>query len=344
MTFFKPQISWKKVWILFGIVFLFTYSINFSIDIFISYDSYYQKDFFYYMRFNLPLIIFTSFFNIIVVILLNNTFLNKHTLIRLLIGLFFVIIVDFTQIIYFQIFGSEITIYERLISLIENNYIYSNSVQNYLSLLFAEFIYFSLIKQTQEINIEKILLENERYEYNQLKSQINPHFLFNSLNILSAMIYTREPKESANYIGKLSDVYRYVLMSNEKSIITLKEEIEFINKYGDILETRFGNGFILDINLGKNCTEKYLPFMSLQLLVENAVKHNIASDKNPLVIKIYDEDEYVVVENNINIRNSRLFSTGIGLKNLSQRFRIVSKKDIIIIKEDSIFKVKLPLI
>jgi len=345
MTFFKPQISWKKVWILVGIVFLFTYSINFSIDIFISYDAYYRTDFFYYMSINLPIILFSTFYNISVVFFLNsNNILRKHVLFRFAVGILFVVILDFLQIIFFQMLGSNISLFDRIIRMIELNYIYTNSIQNYVSLIFAEFIYFTIKKQSEEVYLERVVAENEKYKYNQLKSQINPHFLFNSLNILSAMVYTRDPKESANYIGKLSDVYRYVLMNDEKAKITLREEIEFINKYGDILKTRFAEGFRLNIDLSGDCMERHILPMSIQLLVENAVKHNITSENNPLVINIYIEDDYIVVENNINARSSRIISTGIGLKNLSQRYKIASRKDISIVKNDMIYKVKVPLI
>jgi LytS/YehU family sensor histidine kinase len=187
-------------------------------------------------------------------------------------------------------------------------------------------------------------LEREKFKYNQLKNQLNPHFLFNSLNTLSAMVYTKTPDESVDYIEKLSDFYRYVLVNEGKNLISLNEEIEIINKYGDILKTRFQDGFVLNITLNEEDLNKKILFMSLQLLVENAVKHNIASKEKPLTVNIYSENNVIVVSNNKVIRTDNVISTGIGLDNLNERYKIVDNKEIKIIDEKEKFSVKIPMI
>lgn len=186
--------------------------------------------------------------------------------------------------------------------------------------------------------------EIEKNKYIQLKNQLNPHFLFNSLNILSAMIYTKKPSESVDFIEKLSDVYRYVLTNEGRRLISLREEIEFIIKYGDILRIRFVDGFVLKIALKEEDLNRKILFMSLQLLLENAVKHNIALKEEPLIIRIYSEKDFIVFSNNKIIRKDNVNSTGIGLENLCERYKIIADKEIMIIDEAEKFKVKIPVI
>ncbi|MCK9163306.1 MAG: histidine kinase [Bacteroidales bacterium] len=187
-------------------------------------------------------------------------------------------------------------------------------------------------------------IENNKFKYIQLKNQLNPHFLFNSLNILSAMIYTKSANESVEYIEKLSESYRYVLTNDDKNIILLRKEIEFIHIYGDVLKARFSDGFLLKITLEEEDLNWEILFMSLQLLVENAFKHNIASKEKPLIINIYSENGYIVVSNNKVIRLDNVISTGIGLKNLKERYKMITKREIEIIDDKEMFIVKIPMI
>jgi len=347
MTLLRFSIKSKQFFLLYLSAVFFSFLVNFCIDILV-YGYVFFTYFSIYFLVNIPVQIIITFVYLLIVDTINKRYWHKKLIHRVFYEISFVFIITTILIlilsslpIKYDSFGGYIA---NLKSIFFTKYVFTNYVENLMVVLFLEMGYLLLKSKNEEVQFEKLKYENESYKYNQLKNQINPHFLFNSLNILSGMVYTREAKESANYIGKLSEVYRYVLMNDEKAKITLREEIEFINKYGDILKTRFAEGFRLNIDLSGDYMERHILPMSIQLLVENAVKHNITSENNPLVINIYIEDDYIVVENNINARSSRIISTGIGLKNLSQRYKIASRKDISIVKNDMIYKVKVPLI
>lgn len=248
-----------------------------------------------------------------------------------------IIISNIILYLFQYIFVVKIELHQYIMLLKNSNAFFTNSAEDIFTILFIETIYMHY----QRIETD---LEREKFKYNQLKNQLNPHFLFNSLNTLSAMVYTKTPDESVEYIDKLSDFYRYVLVNEGKNLIPLKEEIEIINKYGDILKTRFQDGFVLNINLNEEDLNKKILFMSLQLLVENAVKHNIASKEKPLTVNIYSENNFIVVSNNKVIRTDNVISTGIGLENLNERYKIVDNKEIKIINNNDKFTVKIPMI
>ncbi len=189
-------------------------------------------------------------------------------------------------------------------------------------------------------NLQK---ENLRMQYQQLKSQINPHFLFNSLNVLKSLI-NKDSEQASHYTQKLSNIYRYVLTQEAKEFVCVYEEIEFIKTYIEVLRIRYGEALSCEIEICDTCLELSIPPMSLQLLVENAVKHNAVSPKKPLIISIKYSDGYLEVSNNIIPRIRVEDSTGIGLKNLEQKYEIISNKSIIIDKDIHTFNVKLPLL
>lgn len=217
-------------------------------------------------------------------------------------------------------------------------------IENSFIIILLESI-FSLYKQyDNKLRLQKTIQENERFKYNQLKNQINPHFLFNSLNLISAMTYNPENEKGTIYIDKLADIYRYVLQNNEKNLIQLSLEIEFIHKYIDILKIRIYDGLDVNIDLDDDILNREVLPMSLQLLIENVVKHNIADAETPLHVNIFSDGEYVIVSNNINPKEGNISSMGIGLENLNQRYKLISGKEIVVINENNCFIVKIPLI
>lgn len=192
------------------------------------------------------------------------------------------------------------------------------------------------------INMEKLKRENISSRYEILKNQVNPHFLFNTLNTLTSLIY-EDREKAVRFINKFSDVYRYVLDSKEKEVVSMAEELEFVSAYSFLLLTRYEENIDIEIS-GKN-VRGYIPPMALQLLVENAIKHNVISNENPLVIKISVDGEYVIVENNITeTRDHPDRQEGIGLKNIISRFEILTERPVKVEKEERRFRVVLPVL
>lgn len=189
-------------------------------------------------------------------------------------------------------------------------------------------------------NLQK---ENAVLRYRQLKSQINPHFLFNSLNALVSLI-NNDRDLAVQYTKKLSAVYRYVLTQDQQDTVTVRDEAGFIGNYSDILRTRFSQGLEFRFDIRPSDMDRAVPPMSLQLLVENAVKHNAVSSGQPLVIHISTDGEYLCVSNNINPRLSSSSWTGIGLENLSRKYAILAGRDITVMHDNNTFTVKLPLL
>ncbi len=339
----KWKIDWKNFIITYFVSLAFTYAINYTID-FNIYGNYFAQRPNIYFRINIPISTLTIFIIVSYVFIINKLFnLRKRISKRILIDFIFAITLMFIQIVLSEIF-LHVKVYDQIIFLIRNNFMYTNFIEIFLAILFTEFIYYVFKKKEEEIEVKKLIAENERYKYNQLKSQINPHFLFNSLNILAAIVYRKKDDESGEYIEKLSDVYRYVLTNEDNKVTKLQLEIEFINKYVEILKYRFKEGLIFDIDIKKDYLDRYIPTMSLQLLVENCIKHNISSKEHPLIIKIYTEENFIIVSNNKNIREEKSVSTGIGLNNLNQRYGLIANKSIEVIDNEDIYKVKIPLI
>ncbi|MBX7180860.1 MAG: histidine kinase [Bacteroidia bacterium] len=190
-------------------------------------------------------------------------------------------------------------------------------------------------------NLKKINLETQ---LESLKSQVNPHFLFNSLNTLVAII-PDQPEVAVEFVQNLSKVYRYVLEIRERPLITVKEELDFIRSYIFMLQIRYPQNLSFDIQISpQNLNKKVLP-LSFQLLIENAIKHNIISHKQPLSIRISDQGEdWISIANNLQTRPNPDTGTGIGLSNISERYRMLGGKEIELIKTNEKFEVKLPFI
>lgn len=199
----------------------------------------------------------------------------------------------------------------------------------------------------RERNFRKLSsLQRERmlFEYEHLKSQVNPHFLFNSLNTLTNII--EDDKEAAiAYTGQLSDLYRNMLSYRNKDLISLQEEWEIIENYLYIQETRFGNAITIKVDLPEQImkTKKVVP-MAIQLLVENAIKHNVVSKSKPLNITIEADNNYITVQNTYQPKISKEKGAGLGLSNIRKRYSLLTKKSVSYYIQDDYFNVKLPLI
>lgn len=193
---------------------------------------------------------------------------------------------------------------------------------------------------------EKELLRQLSFsaEFDSLKNQVNPHFLFNCFNTVSSLI--REDKETASrFLNELSKVYRYLLKNNEEGVSTVAAEMRFVHSYYQLLQTRYGEAVRLEINTDPKYDEFILPSLSLQLLIENAVKHNILSKTTPLVIEIFTRDELpcLVVRNNLQRRSVKAPSNRIGLKNIRLKYELLHLEGFAVVEQDDFFMVELPL-
>lgn len=190
---------------------------------------------------------------------------------------------------------------------------------------------------------KSLLLEKDNIEaqYNALKAQVNPHFLFNSLNSLINML--DEHPVAEKYVQDLSDYLRYVLVSNTRETVSLSEELENSKKYIHLQKQRFGDNFDIDITIDSAVFEKHIPPLAVQMLLENCFNHNIISKSKPLHIKVYNTENSLTVENNLQ-KKQNPDSTGQGLKNIEGRYRFTSGEAVKVESNENIFRVTIPLI
>jgi LytS/YehU family sensor histidine kinase len=212
----------------------------------------------------------------------------------------------------------------------------------FLSLLY-EVLFLSKERELDIKIVDQLDKERVNAELNSLKNELDPHFIFNALTTLSHLI-SIDTDISNLYTQKLAQVYKYLLINKDNEIISLSEEIKFIDDYFFLLNIRYDNKLRLSLDMSKYADKIMILPCSLQPLIENAIKHNRFSEKEPLMITISLNGEYLKVENNIRPRQYLPHSTRIGLTNLSNRYRLTYNKDIVIDKEEEKFIVKLPLI
>lgn len=191
-------------------------------------------------------------------------------------------------------------------------------------------------------SIDELKQEKLKQDYSSLQDQLNPHFLFNNLSVLKSLImYDKET--ALNFTQNFTDVYRYVLKSQHQVLINLTDEIEFIDAYIALHKERLGDGLEVSLSLDKELIDYKMAPLTLQLLIENAIKHNIVSKETPLHIQITSDEQYLTVSNNIQLKEAS-YSTKTGLKNLIKRYELIGGLKIIIEQDEYNFGVKVPLI
>jgi len=193
------------------------------------------------------------------------------------------------------------------------------------------------------VEVEKYRAESANAQLQNLKNQLNPHFLFNNLSVLSSLVYKNQDK-AVEFINELAKVYRYVLESNNAELVSLHEEMEFLNHYIYLLRIRFETGISFHINIEEKQKQSYVLPMCLQMLVENTIQHNETSQANPLQVSIYTNNNSLIVENQIQPRSDSKQSSKIGLINLNSRYSFFTDEKIEILKDVRNFKIILPLI
>jgi sensor histidine kinase YesM len=228
------------------------------------------------------------------------------------------------------------------------NIVSMNALIIMIAVLFIVHVYETvfLVKEAETEKVQRAQTEKAKAEaeLEALKNQIDPHFIFNSLNTLSHLI-EEKPVKAKQFNDNLADVYRYILQNKVRDLVLLREEMDFLNDYFSLLKIRFEKAVQLNISVPENCLDQFLiPPISLQILAENAMKHNEFNEASPLVINIIMEEDALVINNNLRKKKLRKPSSGIGLKNLNERYTLTTKKFITIVEGENNFTVSLPVL
>lgn len=220
--------------------------------------------------------------------------------------------------------------------------IFSATVVTIIISLFMHGRSFLMEWKQSALDAEKLKRENVTARYESLKNQVNPHFLFNSFNALTNLVYENQDL-AAKFIKQLSEVYRYVLDTRDRELVSKDEELKFLESYLFLQKIRFGDNLQISVQLEGVST--FFPPLVLQMLIENAVKHNIIAAEQPLVIKIYSSDKYIVVENKLQRKKIRTEeSAGVGLSNIRLRYEFLSDTKVEVEESSDKFIVRLPVI
>jgi two-component system LytT family sensor kinase len=224
---------------------------------------------------------------------------------------------------------------------ISHSIIYPLLISFIISIIFTAIGFFKAWRKAL-VDAGEMKAEMLAYKYEALRNQLNPHFLFNSFNVLSDLVYS-DQKMALKFIHQMSDLFRYVLDSRDKELVLLTEEVEFIRSFIYLLKTRFENKLDIVIDLPV-LPDEYIVPMTLQLLVENAVKHNEVSEAYPLIISISRRTDYLQVENTMQKKNADVDSKNTGLKNIIQQFSFFTDKPIEIDSSNGKFRVCVPIL
>lgn len=191
--------------------------------------------------------------------------------------------------------------------------------------------------------IQRYQTEQAEFQFHMLRNQLNPHFLFNSLNTLSSLIQI-DPGQSRLFIRKLSSLYRNLLRSGGEDILSIREELAIAEDFIYLIQLRFQNKLEVKMDIPEEFQDKQVIRLTLQMLIENAVKHNEVSTRNPLLVEIFAEGDYFVVKNKILLKDQKEESSGLGLHNIRNRYEVLSDKSLLVEEEDGYFQVKVPIL
>lgn len=268
---------------------------------------------------------------------------GKRIAMRLVLQLSFTITIAVAVSLGITLFAHSISPYsEDLTGVIINNMMIYSVVNILMMAVLEGWVYFIEGKQaTQMAEILKEELSQIRFEV--LKSQINPHFMFNSLNVLSGLI-NKDVVKAQQFIDEFSQVYRYVLETIEQPVTSLGKELDFMQSYLFLQQIRYGENLTFTVNIPSELLDRVMPPLSLQVVLENAIKHNIVNEAKPLRIEIFSEGHFLVVKNNLQPKISAPVSTGLGLKNLVKRYALITSDEPVFSIETGYYIARLPLI
>ncbi|MCM2301471.1 MAG: 2TM domain-containing protein [Flavobacteriaceae bacterium] len=309
------------------------------------FDANLLTDFGYTMLYSLSL----YFANAAVFMYLDSLFIqNRFTPKRIIIGFFTSFIISIAVIFLLRLFQDVLINNNSLLAFLnkENmaDYLVTIIITLFVTIAFHAF-YFYKEYQDNKVKEQKIIASTASAQFESLKNQIDPHFLFNSLNVLSSLI-EENPTNAQKFTTSLSKIYRYVLEQKDKELVLVQEELDFAKTYVNLLKMRFENSinFKIEIDSSIAITEAKVVPLSLQLLLENCIKHNVVSEQKPLQIQIYLSDNYLVIENNLQKKEVLQNRKGVGLQNIVNRYAILTDRNVIIEETASHFKIKIPLL
>jgi sensor histidine kinase YesM len=263
----------------------------------------------------------------------------KYPLRRLVIGVFSTVVYTVTVVMALTL------LWEYLFQFSFGSYsgvLFPSLLITFFISLFLHGRAFLMNWRESAVNAERLQRESVQAQYSSLRNQVNPHFLFNSLNALTHLVH-QNPDQAVKFIKQLSDVYRYVLATRDQELVSLHEEIQFLNSYMYLQQIRFGDKLNLTVNL-KDVEGQVAP-LALQMLIENAIKHNVIAEEQPLRIRVFTEQNRVVVENNLQRRKIVADeSSGVGLENIKKRYGFLTSLPVLVQEDSGLFRVSLPMI
>ncbi|MEG0187858.1 MAG: 2TM domain-containing protein, partial [Algoriella sp.] len=255
---------------------------------------------------------------------------------------YFVQAIIYTQLLYF--------VFVKFVNSLFFKPIFYDNYINYIlvgviTIILLFFFYFiekRRYRLEKKIIIESTKAETATAKFESLKNQLDPHFLFNSLNVLTGLI-EENPDNAIDFTTSLSKIYRYVLEQKDKEVVPIQEEINFAKTYINLLKLRFENSIDFETEQTNFSETEFIVPLSLQILLENTIKHNIVSEQKPLKIKMYKQDNNLIVENTLQPKDSIKDSTGVGLNNIINRYQLISNRKVEI-EKDQLFRVQLPIL
>lgn len=286
---------------------------------------------------------------------LVNDFLNKRyswvydTRLRTILGIVLTIVVNVVLVLFCNYINFIIIQKQDFAEFFTGSMGLSNWITLNVSLLISAIMHAKGFMEEwkkstrKEVVEQKLIARSANAQFESLKNQLDPHFLFNSLNVLSALI-DENPDQAQNFTASMSKIYRYVLEQKDKELVTVEEEIDFAKTYCELLKTRFEDSVQFEFDINPADLRSFVVPLSLQLLLENSIKHNFATSQKPLKVKVYTEDGFLLIENNLQAREQVKESAGIGLSNIVQRYALLTKKNVFIEKSTDFFRVKIPVL
>ena len=325
------------------ILFVINIMFKYSSGVEVQYDIKLVKTFGYYVMYSIPLTFVNSyFFDYLHHKAIHHRILKNRILIGFLGSIILTLVTMFLVRLFHRTVLDSLT-FDEFLEFEKLQFYFITLLITFTASLFFHAFYFYQELQKNKVKEQKIIAGTASAKFDALKNQLDPHFLFNSLNVLTSLI-DENPNNAQKFTTSLSKVYRYVLEQKNKDLVTVDEELEFAKTYMSLLKMRFEDSIIFDIpEKASNSESKVVP-LSLQLLLENAVKHNIVTSNKPLHIKIYEANGTLVVANNLQPKQIVKKGSGVGLNNIMQRYNLLTNKKININQEAKSFVVAIPML
>lgn len=273
---------------------------------------------------------------------IKDKFSKNRIVINVILSFFITITIIFILRVFEEVIIKKRTFQDYISNEKPANFIVATVITFIIILSIYLFHFYKAYKENQ-LKEQKIIAGTASAKFESLKNQIDPHFLFNSLNVLSSLI-EENPENAQRFTTSLSKIYRYVLEQKDKELVSVEEELAFAKTYMNLLKMRFENSISYEIPTEFDNPEARVVPLSLQLLLENCIKHNVVSEKKPLQIRIYIENNYLIVENNLQKKEVLQERKGVGLQNIVDRYALISERKVMIEENENQFKIKIPIL